>query len=101
MSIFTTIAGRVNVDGSVFGKPVNGLTISGIVVSVTTVVSTTEFSVELVDPPQAANANIDADDHENGGVNAKFAEKGRDVQFGDIYDRKLLERHNFNAFLLL
>ena len=49
----------------------------------------------------AANANIDADDHENGGVNAKFAEKGRDVQFGDIYDRKLLERHNFNAFLLL
>ena len=39
----------------------------------------------------AANANIDADDHENGGVNAKFAEKGRDVQFGDIYDRMLLE----------
>ena len=57
LSIFTTIAGRVNVDGSVFGKPVNGLTISGIVVSVTTVVSTTELSVELDDPPQAASAN--------------------------------------------
>ena len=62
LSIFTTIAGRVSVDGSVFGKPVNGLTISGIVVSVTTVVSTTSLSVELDDPdepPQAANPNIE------------------------------------------
>ena len=62
LSIFTTIAGRVSVDGSVFGKPVNGLTISGIVVSVTTVVSTTALSAELDDPdepPQAASANID------------------------------------------
>ena len=62
LSIFTTIAGRVSVDGSVFGKPVNGLTISGIVVSVTTVVSTTALSVELDDPdepPQAASANND------------------------------------------
>ena len=59
LSIFTTIAGRVNVDGSVFGKPVNGLTISGIVVAVTTVVSTTELSVELDAPPHAASANID------------------------------------------
>jgi hypothetical protein len=59
LSIFTTIAGRFSVDASVVGKPVNGLTISGIVVSVTTVVSTTELSVELDDPPQAANANID------------------------------------------
>jgi hypothetical protein len=55
----TTIAGRFSVDGSVFGKPVNGLTISGIVVSVTTVVSATELSVELDDPPHAASANID------------------------------------------
>ena len=57
LSILTTIAGRVSVDGSVFGKPVNGLTISGIVVSVTTVVSTTVLSVELDDPPHAASAN--------------------------------------------
>ena len=59
MSIFTTIAGRVSVDGSVFGKPVSGLTISGIVVSVTTVVSTTALSVELDDPPQAASTKND------------------------------------------
>ena len=57
LSIFTAIAGRVSVDGSVFGRPVSGLTISGIVVSVTTVVSTTVVSVELDDPPQAVNAN--------------------------------------------
>jgi hypothetical protein len=35
----------------------------------------------------AANSNIDADDHENGGIKASFAEDGRDVQFGDVYDR--------------
>ncbi len=35
----------------------------------------------------AANSNIDADDHENGGIKADFAEGGRDVQFGDVYDR--------------
>jgi hypothetical protein len=38
----------------------------------------------------AANSNIDADDHENGGIKASFAEDGRDVQFGDVYDRKAL-----------
>jgi hypothetical protein len=38
----------------------------------------------------AANSNIDADDSENGGIKAKFAEGARDVQFGDIYDRTLL-----------
>ncbi len=62
LSIFTTIAGRVSVDGSVFGKPVNGLTISGIVVSVTTVVLAATLFVEIEDPeepPQAASANID------------------------------------------
>jgi hypothetical protein len=35
----------------------------------------------------AANANIDADDHELGGRSAGFAETGKDVQYGDIYDR--------------
>ena len=35
----------------------------------------------------AANANIDADDHELGGRSANFAEGGKDVQYGDIYDR--------------
>ncbi len=40
----------------------------------------------------AANSNIDADDHENGGIKADFAEGGRDVQFGDVYDRKALSR---------
>jgi hypothetical protein len=40
----------------------------------------------------AANSNIDADDHENGGIKADFAEGGRDVQFGDVYDRKALVR---------
>ena len=35
----------------------------------------------------AANANIDADDHELGGRSAGFAEAGKDVQYGDIYDR--------------
>jgi hypothetical protein len=58
----TTIAGRFSVDGSVFGKPVNGLTISGIVVSVTTVVSTPAVSPEVEDPdepPHAASANIE------------------------------------------
>jgi hypothetical protein len=50
------------VDGSVLGKPVSGLTISGIVVSVTTVVSCAALSTELDDPdepPQAASANMD------------------------------------------
>jgi hypothetical protein len=62
LSIFTTIAGRVNVDGSVFGKPVNGLTISKIVVSVTTTLSSAALSDELEDPddpPHAASANIE------------------------------------------
>ncbi len=62
LSIFTTIAGRVSVDGSVFGKPVNGVTISGIVVSLTTVVLAATLFVEIEDPeepPQAASANND------------------------------------------
>ena len=59
---FYNLAGRVSVDGSVFGKPVNGLTISGIVVSVTTVVLAAALSAEIEDPdepPQAASANND------------------------------------------
>jgi hypothetical protein len=47
------MAGRVSVDGSVFGKPVSGLTTtSGTVVSLT-VVSTIELSVVLDEPPHA------------------------------------------------
>jgi hypothetical protein len=60
LSILTTIAGRVSVDGSVFGKPVNGLTGSGIVVSVTTEESVAALSDEIEDPddpPQALSAN--------------------------------------------
>jgi hypothetical protein len=35
----------------------------------------------------AQNSIVDADDHENGGISADFAEGGKDVQFGEIYDR--------------
>ncbi len=44
--------------GSVFGKPVNGLTTTSFVVSVT-IFFTAVLSVELYDPPHAASANID------------------------------------------
>ena len=57
LSIFTTIAGRFNVVGSVFGKPVSELTTTWLGASVTTVVSPGNTSDVPDEPPQAANAN--------------------------------------------